>query len=490
MDDENKNPFEDDDQHDEREGEKSPPFSYHHEDEDEDVFGLGENDELESDPLTEEYEPIEPSSSHEEDRLGADARLHAVSSEGSEEDTDEDDYQFLDEDEMSELELEQDEAELASQGGIMQTIRSKIEPIIGEDNFDRLKGMAIPIVIVVIFILFTLSKLADLFSTPTPATALRQPTTQTQFTQVETPKKPTVEITRPGDSASAATVTETDNSAEIQTLQSGSGFTMPQTGETSSGTDQTTAPNMAQPAPAVSGLASGWQAFVGGGDDAKPGFQLQPGQPGFTAAVPTNETSSGMVKMLQQQHAEQSEKFTSQLAELDEQAKGMDERMLRIEKMQESLDKKMGNINSQLEKVGESLAMLSKTLKEQPVRQAAAPTRAAQQPAAATSPHHHLPAPPAVSGHAHDHPQGHKHMPMMHRADDHRPGGVSFETPYYHVEAVVPGRAWLRDHSGTTITVSKGDQIRGYGYVTNIDPENGVVVTSSGIVIRYGISTR
>jgi len=57
----------------------------------------------------------------------------------------------------------------------------------------------------------------------------------------------------------------------------------------------------------------------------------------------------------------------------------------------------------------------------------------------------------------------------------------------YYVDAIIPGRAWLKDENGKTITVSIGDQISGYGKVTTIDPVNGVVTTSNGTRFEYGI---
>jgi len=59
----------------------------------------------------------------------------------------------------------------------------------------------------------------------------------------------------------------------------------------------------------------------------------------------------------------------------------------------------------------------------------------------------------------------------------------------YYVEAVIPGRVWLRGADGTTMTVAVNDEISGYGKVTSIDPYSGIVTTSSGIKIYYGINT-
>lgn len=58
----------------------------------------------------------------------------------------------------------------------------------------------------------------------------------------------------------------------------------------------------------------------------------------------------------------------------------------------------------------------------------------------------------------------------------------------YFVQAVIPGRAWLRGADGSAITISKGDNIPGYGKVISIDPYSGTVVMSSGIKLYYGIN--
>lgn len=55
----------------------------------------------------------------------------------------------------------------------------------------------------------------------------------------------------------------------------------------------------------------------------------------------------------------------------------------------------------------------------------------------------------------------------------------------YYIQAVIPGRAWLIGTNGTTLTVSEGTLIHGYGMVKLIDPNQGRVLTSSGQVIRF-----
>ena len=57
--------------------------------------------------------------------------------------------------------------------------------------------------------------------------------------------------------------------------------------------------------------------------------------------------------------------------------------------------------------------------------------------------------------------------------------------PKYHIQAVIPGRAWLIATNGATLTVREGTIIAGYGMVRLIDPNQGRVSTSSGQVIRF-----
>ncbi len=56
--------------------------------------------------------------------------------------------------------------------------------------------------------------------------------------------------------------------------------------------------------------------------------------------------------------------------------------------------------------------------------------------------------------------------------------------PTLNVYAIIPGRAWLRSANGKTITVTEGDNAGEYGKVLKIDAGNGVVVTSSGVILR------
>jgi intracellular multiplication protein IcmG len=55
----------------------------------------------------------------------------------------------------------------------------------------------------------------------------------------------------------------------------------------------------------------------------------------------------------------------------------------------------------------------------------------------------------------------------------------------YEVIGVIHGRAWLKASRGSTLTVRSGDKISGYGSVKMIEPEQGVVIMSSGEVIKF-----
>lgn len=55
----------------------------------------------------------------------------------------------------------------------------------------------------------------------------------------------------------------------------------------------------------------------------------------------------------------------------------------------------------------------------------------------------------------------------------------------YYIQAIIPGRAWLVRPDGSTITIAVGDRLAGYGSITSINPTRGLVITSSGIIIRY-----
>ena len=59
----------------------------------------------------------------------------------------------------------------------------------------------------------------------------------------------------------------------------------------------------------------------------------------------------------------------------------------------------------------------------------------------------------------------------------------------YSVQAIIPGRAWLRSLNGETVTVAEGDIVHDLGRVTKVDPYDGVVEINTGnrvISLSYG----
>lgn len=56
--------------------------------------------------------------------------------------------------------------------------------------------------------------------------------------------------------------------------------------------------------------------------------------------------------------------------------------------------------------------------------------------------------------------------------------------PTWRVHAIIPGRAWLKNTNGETVTIIEGDKLELYGTVIAIDAGQGTVVTSSGIILR------
>ncbi|VVC76682.1 hypothetical protein AQUSIP_20060 [Aquicella siphonis] len=59
----------------------------------------------------------------------------------------------------------------------------------------------------------------------------------------------------------------------------------------------------------------------------------------------------------------------------------------------------------------------------------------------------------------------------------------------YNVQAIIPGRAWLKSDNGETLTVAEGDMIKDVGRVTKIDPYDGIVEINTGskaVSLSYG----
>jgi len=60
------------------------------------------------------------------------------------------------------------------------------------------------------------------------------------------------------------------------------------------------------------------------------------------------------------------------------------------------------------------------------------------------------------------------------------------EGALYTVNAIVPGRVWLKSVNGHEFTASVGDRLEGYGSILKIEADYGRVLTSSGKVIYLG----
>ncbi len=62
----------------------------------------------------------------------------------------------------------------------------------------------------------------------------------------------------------------------------------------------------------------------------------------------------------------------------------------------------------------------------------------------------------------------------------------------YSVQAIIPGRAWLKSDTGETVTVAEGDILKNYGKIIKIDPYDGVVQIDAGgrtVSLSYGATT-
>jgi len=62
----------------------------------------------------------------------------------------------------------------------------------------------------------------------------------------------------------------------------------------------------------------------------------------------------------------------------------------------------------------------------------------------------------------------------------------------YTVQAIIPGRAWLKSDAGDTITVAEGDILKKIGRIIKIDPYDGVVQIDNGgklITLSYGVNS-
>ncbi len=56
----------------------------------------------------------------------------------------------------------------------------------------------------------------------------------------------------------------------------------------------------------------------------------------------------------------------------------------------------------------------------------------------------------------------------------------------FKIRALVDGRAWLLGSNGLTESVTVGDPVPNYGLVKSIDPNTGIITTTSGKLIKLG----
>ncbi len=63
--------------------------------------------------------------------------------------------------------------------------------------------------------------------------------------------------------------------------------------------------------------------------------------------------------------------------------------------------------------------------------------------------------------------------------------GKKSSKPIYFIKAIMPGRAWLVNTSGTTLTVKVNDSVPGYGQVNQILPEKGIIELAQGGTIGF-----
>jgi hypothetical protein len=86
-------------------------------------------------------------------------------------------------------------------------------------------------------------------------------------------------------------------------------------------------------------------------------------------------------------------------------------------------------------------------------------------------------------------PNASANAPSFSSPEAARPAAEEGPRLIYTVQAIIPGRAWLKSESGDTVTVAAGDYLKGYGRVTKVDPYDGVVTIDTGkkiITLSYG----
>ena len=135
------------------------------------------------------------------------------------------------------------------------------------------------------------------------------------------------------------------------------------------------------------------------------------------------------------------QKLDTQTEENEKRLEAMDRAIYRLSKKMEQVQDSMGQIGNDMGNINQSLSVLTKEIKKV------------------------------------GEPEHSEHKSEIAKTE-------AFANPTMTVHAIIPGRAWLRDKNGRTITVTEGDMLDQYGKVLMIDAPNGVVVTSSGTTLR------
>lgn len=79
--------------------------------------------------------------------------------------------------------------------------------------------------------------------------------------------------------------------------------------------------------------------------------------------------------------------------------------------------------------------------------------------------------------------------PVVRPAPPPQPTTVEPMRTSFTVQAIIPGRAWLKSDNGDTVTVAEGDLVKSLGRVSRIDPYDGVVEINTGtrlVSLSYG----
>lgn len=268
--------------------------------------------------------------------------------------------------------------------------------------------------------------LDDMKAVPVVAQTQAPATTVQGYNAKATVNKASAPISAPAPAPAMAVKNET------QTVQMPTMPTMPATPTYQQQPAQVSAAYNTQSAPAMSMPTM----------PAAPAKPEIPASASQTFAVPGAEAADSKVVTL----AVQNQRLMEQLqAQYDERIKDYQNQNKNLQEQVQSLSTKVSGMENQLTEMS---ARFSKK------GHAAAP--AAEQPEYA----------PAASPHSEAQPK----IP-------------------YNVQAIIPGRAWLKSDNGETVTVAEGDVVKGVGRVTKIDPYDGIVEINTGkriAALSYG----